>query len=78
MDFKTMYLLAKQNGMVDFFRGDQISRRISVKYPLSTQIAILMDAEKKPEVKAEYEVFRQSVKDSVDSDIAAIEAELNQ
>ncbi len=70
---KNKYLLAKANGLADRFRGDIISRRIAKEYPMSAQIAILMDAETKPEQKAEYQAFREKVKAEVDAEIAEIE-----
>lgn len=69
------YELAKKNNDIDRFRGDEISYRISQVFPLSAQIAILMDAETKPDRKAEYEVFREEIKQWVDEDIAQWEIE---
>ncbi len=69
------YELAKKNNDLDRFRGDEISYRISQVFPLSAQIAILMDAETKPQRKAEYEVFREKIKQWVDEDIARWELE---
>lgn len=77
MDFKTKYLLAKKNGRAEQFRGDEISRRISKVYPLSAQIALLMDRDFKADEWLQYQAFRQEVKNAVDKEIAAIEAEIN-
>ena len=67
------YLLAKANGLIDRFRGDEISRRIAKEYPLSAQIALLMDKEDKPEEWEIYQNFRDAIKKSVDEDIKRIE-----
>ena len=72
---KSNYELAKKNNDIDRFRGDEISYRISQVFPLSAQIAILMDAETKPYRKAEYEVFREEIKQWVDADIERWELE---
>ena len=73
---KANYLLAKKNGIVEKFRGDEISRRISQKYPLSAQIAILMDKDTKPNEWNAYQEFRAKVKAEVDKEISNIEATL--
>jgi hypothetical protein len=70
---KSNYDLAKKNNDLDRFRGDEISYRISQVFPLSAQIAILMDADTKPERKAEYEIFREEIKQWVDADIKEME-----
>lgn len=72
------YLLAKQNGLIERFRGDEISRRIAKEYPLSAQIALLMDKDKKVEEWERYQAFRSKIKAEVDAEIAAIEEEENQ
>lgn len=72
MDFKTKYLLAKKNGQVERFRGDEISRRIAKEYPLSAQIALLMDKDLKYSEWNEYQSFRAKVKAEVDAEINAI------
>lgn len=73
MTFKEKYLLAKKNGVEEFCRGDEVSRRISKVYPLSAQIAVLADRDKKPEEYAEFQTFREAVKALVDAEIAKIE-----
>ena len=73
MDFKTKYLLAKKNGRAEQFRGDEISRRIAKRYPLSAQIALLMDKDAKPFEFAEYQTFRAKCKEEVDALIAEAE-----
>ena len=70
---KTKYLLAKKNGLVEKFRGDEISRRISKQYPLSSQIAILMDKDTKPSEWNAYQEFRAKVKVDVDKEISEID-----
>ena len=80
MDFKTRFLLAKKNGQVERFRGDEISRRIAKEYPLNAQIALemnlmkdLLSGTKDHYTEWEvYEVFRESVKNEVDAEIQAI------
>lgn len=76
MDFKTRYLLAKKNGQVERFRGDEVSHEISKTVPISRQIAILMDKDTEPEQFAQYQLVRTKAKQTVDAKIAAIEAEL--
>jgi len=67
------YELAKTNGVLEKLRGDEISRRISKRYPLSAQIALLMDKDEKPEEWATYQTFRASVKAEVDAELAQLE-----
>ena len=67
------YLLAKQNGLLERFRGDEISRRIAKEYPLSAQIALIMDKDAKPEEWEAYQAFRSKVKAGVDAEIETIE-----
>ena len=74
---KDKYLLSKKNGLFERLRGDEISRRIAKKYPLSAQIALLMDKDFKYTEWAEYQAFRVQIKNEVDNEIAAIEAEIN-
>ena len=69
---KNKYILAKANGLEERFRGDEISRRIAKKYPLSAQIALLMDKDEKPEEWATYQAFRERVKAEVDAEINAV------
>ena len=69
---KNKYLLAKKNGLLEKFRGDEISQRIARKYPLSSQIALLMDKDEKPAEFAEYQAFRAKIKAEVDAEMAAI------
>lgn len=71
--FKDKYIEAKANGLEDRLRGDEISRRIAVEYPLSAQIALLMDKDSKPVEYAEYQAYRAKVKAEVDADIAEVE-----
>ena len=70
---KENYECAKQNGVLEKFRGDEISRRIAKEVPLSEQIAILMDKDTKPEKFAKYQTLRMKVIVSVDEDIKAFE-----
>lgn len=72
---KEKYLLAKKNGQVERFRGDEISRRIAKEYPLSAQIALLMDKDKKSDEYDVYQVFREKIKQEVDVEINKIEME---
>lgn len=77
MDFKQKYLLAKANNLVERFRSDEISARIAKKYPLSDQIALLMDKELKYTEWIEYQSFRAQVKLELDNEINIIEMEIN-
>ena len=70
------YLLANANGLIDRFRGDEISRRIAKQYPLSAQIALLMDKDLKTEKWEEYQDFRAKVKAEVDEELKALEDSL--
>jgi hypothetical protein len=72
------YLLAKKNGLLERFRGDEISRRIAKEYPLSAQIALLMDKEDKPDEWNAYQAFRSQVKSEVDAEISMMEGEQNE
>lgn len=72
---KEDYLQAKANGLEDRFRGDEISNRIGLEVPLSEQIAILMDKDKKPKKYAKYQSIRERVIAEVDAEIAAFECE---
>ena len=74
---KENYIIAKANGVLEKYRGDEISRRIAKEYPLSAQIALLMDKDFKYAEWQQYQAFRQEVKNAVDEEIAAIEAEIN-
>lgn len=73
---KDKYLLAKKNGLLERLRGDEISRRIAKEYPLSAQIALLMDKEAKPQEWEEYQAFRINVKAEVDAEFTKIEREV--
>lgn len=75
---KDKYLLAKQNGLLERFRGDEISRRIAKEYPLSAQIALLMDKDAKPSEWEAYQAFRNKVKAEVDADFKALEGMTNE
>jgi hypothetical protein len=73
---KKRYLIHKANGTLERFRGDEISRLIRKKYPLSAQIALLMDRDTKPEEFKEYQAYRQECKEKVDAEIEKIKAEV--
>ena len=73
---KSKYLIAKKNGKLEKLRSDEISRRISAKYSLNDQIAILMDKDTKPKKWNDYQAFRARVKADVDTEFAEIEATL--
>jgi hypothetical protein len=74
---KENYECAKMNDDLERFRGDEISRRIAKVYPLSAQIALLMDKDLKYNEWVEYQAFRQAVKDEVNAKIAQFEYEIN-
>ncbi len=67
------YLLAKKNGLLERLRGDEISRRIAKEYPLSAQIALLMDKDTKPKEWEEYQAFRSKIKAEVDAEFKELE-----
>lgn len=72
------YILADKNGLLERLRGDEISRRIAKEYPLSAQIALLMDKDSKTEEWEKYQAFRQKIKAEVDAEIEEVASELNQ
>lgn len=74
---KLQYALSRAAGTLDIFRGDLISKRIRQTYPLSAQIALLMDKEAKPDEFAAYQAFRESVKAEVDAELAELGMEVN-
>lgn len=69
MDFKRQYLIAKKNGKADVLRGEEISRRIEREVPISDQIAILADRDKKPAKFQKYQELRASKIKEVDLEI---------
>lgn len=71
------YECAKMNGDTERFRGDEISRRIAKVYPLSAQIALLMDKDLKYNEWIEYQTYRQNIKDEVNAEILQFENEIN-
>jgi hypothetical protein len=73
---KENYECAKKNDDLERFRGDKISRRIAKVYPLSAQIALLMDKDEKPEEWEAYQAFREKVKAEVDAEIAEFKKEV--
>ena len=74
---KANYDLAKKNNDLERFRGDEISWRIAKKYPLSAQIALLMDKDIKYGEWCDYQAFRAQVKADVDAEITAFETNTN-
>ncbi len=70
---KEKYIISKKNGLEERFRGDEISRRIAKKYPLSAQIALLMDKDEKTEEWEQYQAFRAEIKAEVDAELEKIE-----
>lgn len=70
---KANYELAQKNNDLERFRGDEISFRISQKYPLNAQIAILMDKDLKYQEWCNYQSFRSEIKTQVDIEIAEFE-----
>lgn len=71
---KDNYLVDKKNGLLERLRGDEISRRIAKEYPLSAQIALLMDKDTKWREWDEYQAFRSKVKAEVDAEFKETEA----
>ena len=70
---KENYELAKANGLEERFRGDEISHRIGLIVPISDQIALIQDKEKKPDKYEKYQALRTRIKNEVDADIARFE-----
>lgn len=64
--------LAHADWLLETCRGDEIARRIGLKYPLNSQIALLMDKELKYTEWCEYQAYRAEVKNEVDAIITAI------
>ena len=75
---KVKYELAKANGTIELLRGDMISALIRKRYPLSAQIAILMDRDAKPGEYEAYQAFRAECKANVDAEIEDMERYLNE
>lgn len=71
---KDKYILAKKNGLLERLRGDEISRRIAKEYPLSAQIALLMDKDSKQKEWEDYQSFRSKIKAEVDAEFKETEA----
>lgn len=67
------YLHAKKNNSLERYRGDEISRRIALRYPMSAQIAIVADRDDKPYEFQEFQAFRKQVKAEVDAEIMLME-----
>lgn len=85
MDFKTRYILAKKNGQVERFRGDEISKEISKTVPSNDQQALqtnmindLLNGRELSykEEWDKYQSARAEAKRIVDTKIAKIEAEI--
>jgi hypothetical protein len=74
---KDNYLVDKKNGLLERLRGDEISRRIAKEYPLSAQIALLMDKDSKQKEWDEYQAFRQKVKAEVDAEFEQMELQIS-
>lgn len=70
------YLTDKKNGLLERLRGDEISRRIAKEYPLSAQIALLMDKDIKWREWDEYQAFRSKVKAEVDAEFEQMELQI--
>lgn len=70
---KENYELAKVNGLLERLRGDEISRRIGEIIPMSEQIALIQDKEKKPDKYEKFQALRTRIKNEVDADIARFE-----
>jgi hypothetical protein len=87
MDFKQRYLLAKKNGLVERFRGEEISKEISKTVPNNDQQSLqtnmindLLNGVEFSHMEEweKYQAVRVEAKKIVDAKIAAIEAELEQ
>ena len=70
---KAKYLIAKKNGKLEKLRSDEIARRISARYSLNDQIAVLMDKDVKPNEWNVYQAFRANVKAEVDREFKEFE-----
>jgi hypothetical protein len=70
---KSKYLLAKKNSQLEKLRGDEINRRICKKYPLSAQIALLMDKDIKLQEWSDYQKFRSQIKSEVDKEFLQLD-----
>lgn len=74
---KIKYLLAKENGLLEEFRGDAIDKRLRNRgYNHSRQIAIAFDKDTKPDEYEAYQALRVEVKAEVDAEMAELEAQL--
>ena len=73
---RQVYEQSKASDTLELIRGDEISRLIRARYPLSAQIAILMDRDTKPAEFAAYQAFRAECKAKVDAELARLESEV--
>ena len=73
---RQVYEQSKASGTLELIRGDEISRLIRARYPLSAQIAILMDRDTKPAEFEAYQAFRADCKAKVDAELAELEREV--
>ena len=73
---RTRYIIHNKCGTLELLRGAEISIRISRKYPLSSQIAVLFDRDIKPEKYAAYQAYRQACKNEVDLEFQRIKESL--
>ena len=69
---KDKCILAYKNGLLERYRGDEISQIITEEHPLSVQIALIMDKDFKVDEWNAYQAFRSKVKAEVDAEIKAI------
>lgn len=81
---KENYELAKKNGLLDRFRGDEISRRLGEETPSNAQVALLMNTVMQLLTGVydltewnEYQERRAKAKAEVDLEIIAFETNTN-
>ena len=73
---RVKYLIHKESGTLDRFRGDLVGQLLGRKYTLNDQIALLRQKDDKPDEYAKFTAYADSCVDAVDEAFAKIEATL--
>ena len=85
MDFRERYLIAKKNGLLERFRGDEISKEIAKTVPSNEQQALQTNMLNDlingvpfshQEEWDKYQAVRAQAKITIDAKIAEIESQL--
>ena len=65
--------MAKLNGIEELVMAEEIDRRLRARYPLSDELSLLRQRDKKQEEFAEYDAFAEKCKAEVKAEFAAVE-----